>query len=373
MFKADDPSSTYVPLTVNLLVAAANRGGQRSLLFIDPNSGDHTNPGYEINELEFKALQRVSDNSFVVIGATSISLKSLYLCQTSDKPETRVLKASTELGLDSAYLSPAQPITYPRKQGPGGGEAYGLFYPPKNPSFEAPSDELPPLIINMHGGPTWQWGPGLSLEDQYWSSRGYAVAKVNYAGSTGYGRKFVHLLDAQWGVSDIADAVNCIDYLAQKKLVDGKRVGITGGSAGGYATLMALCEYPDIFAAGVSLYGISEMALMVAETHKFESEYLNALCFPPGTSEAEKEKIMKERSPLYHVDKIKAPLLLLQGLEDKVVPPNQAERIKEVIQGNGGDVKAIFYEGEGHVFHNGVNVKDSFLQAERWWQRTLLK
>jgi dipeptidyl aminopeptidase/acylaminoacyl peptidase len=359
-------------MTPEIVLAACNKNGSQRLIIIDVAKSTFSDPDFPMNDILFNALKRVSSTTAVIVAATATFPRCLWHLDLSNSKST-VLKASADIDVPADAFSRAQGITFPRVHGPGGGVAHAVFLPPTNPAYTAPKGTLPPLIVAVHGGPTWQIGSGLLLRDQYWTSRGYALVQVNYVGSTGYGREYVKLLNAQWGVSDIADCASCIDYLAEQGLIDRSRVGITGGSAGGYATLQALCMYPKVYAAGVSEYGISDMQAMFDETHKFESQYLYALCFPPDALDEEKKKITRERSPLHIADKIEAPLLILQGDADMVVPVNQAEMIEKTVREKGGDVKMTIYPGEGHIFHEGENVKDSVVQAEKWWQKTLLK
>lgn len=214
---------------------------------------------------------------------------------------------------------------------------------------------------------------GINLETQYWTSRGYAVVAINYAGSSGYGRAYRDSLNGQWGVNDVEDTANCIAHLSTLNLIDSTRVGILGGSAGGYGVLAALCDYPSLFAGGVSLYGISNVSTLVADTHKFESRYADKLLFPKDASEKEKERIMVERSPCFRAEKIKAPILLLQGEEDKIVPPNQAREMEEAIRESGGVVKLVLFEGEGHGFRGKESMGRAKREEEAWWRKTLLR
>ena len=177
------------------------------------------------------------------------------------------------------------------------------------------------------------------------------------------------------GVADVADAASCVEHLASAGLIDKTRVGVTGGSAGGYACLQALSTYPDTFAGGVSLYGISDVKTLIQVTHKFESHYADRLLFGTNAdlSDEEMEKIIHARSPLYHAERIKAALLLLQGSEDTIVPPTQAQRMVDAIKNNSGDVKAVFFEGEGHGFTKAANIERSILEQERWWRKSLVR
>lgn len=319
-------------------------------------------------------MARISDTKFVVIGSTATAPSALYLIDLKYPSEPQVLKSSVDLGLSTSLYSEAEHVSFPRVYGEKKDDlGYALYLPPKNPEYKAPEGVLPPLIVGLHGGPTAHEAPGLSLMSQYWTSRGYAFVHVNYAGSTGYGRAYRDRLNRQWGIADVADAASCVAHLVSTSRIDRTRVGIRGGSAGGYGVLQALCVYPDIWAGGVSLYGISGLKALGEDTHKFESHYLFALVFDDGASEEEKERIYEERSPCFHADKIKAPVLLLQGSLDKVVPPNQTRAMERTIKANGGDVQVVIFDGEGHGFREGKNVKKAIEEEERWWNKTLLR
>lgn len=189
---------------------------------------------------------------------------------------------------------------------------------------------------------------------------------------TGYGRAFRNLLHKSWGVIDVADAASCVSHLASLNLVDGTRAGICGASGGGYAVLQSLCSYPEIWRGGISEFGVTNLKAMIEETHKFERHYLQRFIFKDGTPVEEQERLLRERSPCNSADKIKAPVLLLQGMEDKIVPPNQAQQMKDVIEEKGGKIKVIFFEGEGHGFRMAKNVLRSYEEREKWWAETLL-
>lgn len=330
-------------------------------------------------------MKRTSAKSFAVIGSTTKVPKTLYQVDLDHPRDMKVLKTSVDISFPTSFFSAAETIKYPRSRSPEGGYAYGLFFAPTNPDFAATQGTLPPLIVAMHGGPTGQTGAGLYLRDQYWTTRGYALVQINYVGSSGYGKEYANLLSSQWGVADIADAASAVDYLAARGLIDARRVGITGLSAGGYATMQALAVYPDVFVAGIAESGISDLQAMFDETHKFESQYLQPLCFPAehtstqdngegGDDDEDKKRtiIIKERSPIHQAHRITSPLLILGGSEDKIVPPSQATRLAERIRAHGGVVDVVVYEGEGHIFNHGENVRDGVLRAERWWERFLL-
>ena len=244
--------------------------------------------------------------------------------------------------------------------------AHAFFYAPRNPDFEAPADERPPLIVECHGGPTGSTSSTLDLKTQYWTSRGFAVLDVNYGGSTGYGRAYRERLFGQWGIVDVDDCVNGAQSLVRQGLVDGERLIIKGGSAGGYTTLAALA-FRDVFKAGASHYGVSDLEALALETHKFESRYLDSVVGPYPA----RRDVYLERSPIHHVDSLSAPVIFFQGSEDKVVPPSQAERMLEALRAKGVPASYVLFEGEQHGFRAAANIKYS-LDAELFFYAMVL-
>jgi dipeptidyl aminopeptidase/acylaminoacyl peptidase len=230
--------------------------------------------------------------------------------------------------------------------------SHGFFYAPKNPDFEGPDDERPPLLVLVHGGPTSHVTTALDLDIQLLTSRGLAVIDLNYGGSTGYGREYRDRLRGRWGVVDVEDAAAAVRYLAARGDIDPERVQISGGSAGGYTTLMALAVREE-FASGASYFGVADLVSFHDETHKFESHYDEYLIGPWP----EEIELYRERSPITHADSISDPLLLLQGLDDKVVPPPQSEVIVDALKRRGIPHAYIAFEGEGHGFRKAENVK----------------
>ena len=266
--------------------------------------------------------------------------------------ETRsfsVLRRSNNLQIDARYLSTPRAVEFPTA---GGLTAHGFFYPPKNGDYRAPEGELPPLLVASHGGPTSAATTALSLTIQFWTSRGIAVLDVNYGGSTGFGREYRERLKDKWGIVDVDDCCNGARYLVEHGEVDGKRLMITGGSAGGYTTLCAL-TFRDTFSAGASHYGVSDAEALAKETHKFESRYLDGLMGPYP----EKRKVYAERSPINFTDRLSCPLIFFQGLEDKVVPPNQAETMVAALRKKGIPVAYIYFAGAQHGFRQAKNIK----------------
>jgi dipeptidyl aminopeptidase/acylaminoacyl peptidase len=221
-----------------------------------------------------------------------------------------------------------------------------------NPQYTAPEGELPPLIVESHGGPTSFSSSAFSMKRQFWTSRGFAILDVNYGGSTGYGRPYRERLKRNWGIVDVEDCVSGAEMLADQKLADPARLIVRGGSAGGFTTLAALTTH-GTFRIGVSSYGIGDLETMTRDTHKFESRYLDGLV---GDYPAEKALYI-ERSPIHHVDRLDSAMLLLQGLEDKVVPPNQATTMAEAVREKGHPVALIQFENEGHGFRAAETIK----------------
>jgi dipeptidyl aminopeptidase/acylaminoacyl peptidase len=269
-----------------------------------------------------------------------------------------VLRRSSQVVLDAGYLSLPRAIEFPTEHGL---TAHAIFYPPQNRDYVAPPDERPPLLAISHGGPTAATTSTLNLSTQYWTSRGFAVLDVNYGGSTGYGRPYRQRLEAQWGVVDVDDCANGARYLVRQGEVDGARLIIRGGSAGGYTTLSAL-TFRGVFKAGASYFGVSDLEALAQETHKFESRYLERLVGPYPA----RKDIYWERSPIHYTDRLTYPVIFFQGLEDRVVPPNQAELMVEALRAKGVPVAYLPFEGEQHGFRRAENLKRS-LDAELYF------
>lgn len=268
---------------------------------------------------------------------------------------TTVLARSTSVSLPEDSVSEAEPVTWVSQDEQ---EAHGFFYGPRLEGVRAADGELPPLLVMIHGGPTSATSPGFSPAIQFWTTRGFAVLDVNYGGSTGYGRAYRERLDGAWGVVDVADCATGAAAMADAGRADGDRLAIRGGSAGGFTTLAALA-FTDTFAAGTSLYGIGDLAALAAETHKFEARYLDRLVGPYP----EAEQVYRDRSPLQHVEAITVPVLLLQGSEDRVVPPAQSVEMAQALRGRGVPVAYVEFPGEGHGFRGAEAIRTA-LQTE---------
>jgi len=259
------------------------------------------------------------------------------------------LRRATRAAVDPGYVAVPQAIEFPTE---GGKTSHAFFYAPRNRDFAASPGEKPPLLVVSHGGPTGAAPSSLKLGIQYWTSRGFAVLDVNYGGSTGYGRRYRERLNGQWGIVDVDDCANGARDVAAQGLVDPERLAIRGGSAGGYTTLCAV-TFRAVFRAGASHFGIGDLEVFVHDTHKFESRYLDRLIGPYP----ERRDLYRARSPIHFVDRISCPMILFQGLEDKIVPPNQAELMVQALRAKGLPVAYVAFEGEQHGFRQAAHIK----------------
>ncbi len=253
-----------------------------------------------------------------------------------------------DLGGGDEWWSTPEPIDFPTD----GTVAHALLYRPRNPGHDGPPGAHPPLLVMIHGGPTSAARATLRLALQYWTTRGFAVVDVNYRGSTGYGRAYRELLRGQWGIADVADCAAVARHLVDRGEVDSDRLCIRGGSAGGFTTLAALA-FQDVFSAGASHFGVADLGALARETHKFESRYLDGLVGPWP----EARDVYEARSPIFHVDRIDRPLVVFQGLDDEVVPPNQAAMIVDALRSRGVPVAYVTFEGEGHGFRQAASIR----------------
>jgi dipeptidyl aminopeptidase/acylaminoacyl peptidase len=287
----------------------------------------------------------------VALIAASPTLSERILVVDVDTGAQQVVKVSNPAHIDPGYFSIPHAIEFPTE---GGVRAHAFYYPPKNKDYEAPAGEKPPLVVHCHGGPTSCAGSSFDLEFQYWTSRGFGILDVNYGGSSGYGRAYRQRLIGNWGVVDVDDCINAARYLVERGLTDGKRVAITGGSAGGFTTLVALTKR-DFFNAGASHFGVGDLVSFVKETHKFESHYLDTLVGPYP----ERADLYRDRSAVNFADNLNCPVILFQGLEDKVVPPSQAEEFVAVCKKKKLPYAYLAFEGEQHGFRQAKNIRRS--------------
>jgi dipeptidyl aminopeptidase/acylaminoacyl peptidase len=282
----------------------------------------------------------------------------------ADDPSAMVtIVVSNELPVDPAHVSIPREIEFPT---PGGVTAYGWFYAPHHADVVGPPDEAPPLIVRIHGGPTSNAVPWFSLDRQFWTTRGFAIVDVNYRGSTGFGTEFRDLLDGNWGVTDVEDCIAAATWLADQGLVDRSRMVIRGGSAGGFTVLGALTA-GDTFAAGASLYGVADLTALATDTHKFESRYLYRMVGPWPEARA----VYEERSPIHHLDRFERPLIVFQGSDDRVVPPNQSEAIVAALRAKGVECEYHAYDGEGHGFRRADTIVHQLRHELAFYQRVL--
>jgi dipeptidyl aminopeptidase/acylaminoacyl peptidase len=337
--------STYAFVSAERIICSYTENGTWHLASLDTQTK-------QLEEIStpYTSISGVHVSSSTLVFSAGSPTEAASIVQLNlDSQQRTVLRRSSDLALDEGYLSRPQAIEFPTEQGR---TAHALFYPPCNQDYTASPDERPPLLVKSHGGPTAAAGSTLSLGIQYWTSRGVAVLDVNYGGSTGYGRAYRQRLNGQWGIVDVDDCANGARYLVERGEVDGKRLAITGGSAGGYTTLCAL-TFRDVFGAGASHYGISDLEVLARDTHKFESRYLDSIVGPYP----EQQAIYQERSPIHSTDRLSCPLIVFQGLEDKVVPPNQAELMVAALRAKGLPVAYVPFEGEQHGFRRAENIK----------------
>jgi dipeptidyl aminopeptidase/acylaminoacyl peptidase len=296
----------------------------------------------------------VAGERVLFIGASPLQAASVCLLHLDDG-RVQTLRRGSALDADPACSSVPEAIEFPTA---GGLTAHAFFYPPRNRDFRAPAGEKPPLLVLGHSGPTSMAGNAYRAGVQYWTSRGIAVLDVNYGGSSGFGRAYRQRLDGQWGVVDVIDCIRGAQHLVARGDVDGRRLIIRGSSAGGFTTLSALA-FHDSFACGASLYGIGDLETLVQDTHKFEAHYTDRLIGPWPEARA----LYRARSPIHHLDALQRPLLLLQGTDDKVVPPEQSRRMHAALKARGVPVAYLEFEGEQHGFRQMHNIVRA-LEAE---------
>ncbi len=343
--------SVYAVTADGRVICTYLQKGKRHLMEISPS-------GAEVEELltpftEIRSIKISPLGPVFIAGMPGLATQvSQYNFRTGG---LRILQRATDNLPPAGYISYPKEIQFPTE---GGLTAFGYYYAPRNQEYAAPAGELPPLLVVSHGGPTSAASTSLSLNYQFWTSRGFALLDVNYGGSTGYGRAYRQRLNGQWGVVDVDDCVNGARYLVAQGLADPKRLIIRGGSAGGYTTLAALTTR-EVFTAGASYYGIADLELLDQDTHKFESRYDHSLIGPYP----ERRDLYRERSPIYHVDQLNCPVVFFQGLEDKVVPPNQAEVMVAAMRRKKLPVAALFFAGEQHGFRKAETIKRT-LEAE---------
>ena len=339
--------ASYGFAAADRIICGVNNKGSWSICSLDTTSGRLDNLNLSHTELNRTDLKVSAGHAVFGAGSPSQPVSILRL-DLADNSVVNLRRASAA-AVDRGCLSTPRPIEFPTEAGL---TAHAFYYPPQNQDYRAPEGEKPPLLVKSHGGPTAAASRSLDLTIQYWTSRGIAVLDVNYGGSTGYGREYRDRLKGRWGIVDVDDCVNGAIYLVEQGEVDENRLAIDGGSAGGYTTLAALA-FRDIFSAGASHYGVSDLEALAQDTHKFESRYLDQLVGPYP----ERRDLYQERSPIHFTDGFSCPLILFQGLEDRIVPPSQAELMFEAVRAKGLPSAYIPFEGEQHGFRRAENIR----------------
>ncbi len=346
--------STYTFESADSLICTYFEKGTWHLARLDTSSGQLTE--LKTPFADFGGINLAQ--GYAIMGVARINEPRAIVRYELASGNFEILKSASQLITNSGYFSSPVEVEFPTENGL---TAFGYFYAPKNQDFSGPNGERPPLLVQSHGGPTSFSSDSFDLKVQYWTSRGIGVLDVNYGGSTNYGRAYRQRLNGQWGIVDVDDCVNGANYLARKGLVDQERLAIEGGSAGGYTTLCAI-TFRKVFKVGASHFGVSDAEALALDTHKFESRYLDSMIGPYP----EKQALYKERSPINYTGQLNCALILFQGLEDKVVPPDQAEKMFEAAKAKGLPVAYLPFEGEQHGFRRAENIKRS-LEAQLYF------
>ncbi|MCI0897931.1 MAG: S9 family peptidase [Chloroflexi bacterium] len=349
-------SGTYSFASPDLIACSHVENGAWKISMLEVQSRTLVPVDIPFSEMGRGDIKAGGGNIVFVAGAPSLPMSLVLLDLASGKWEN--IRSSHDLDIGPGYLSEAQPVEFPTEDGK---TAHAFFYPPRNRDFQGPSGEKPPLLVKSHGGPTGAASTALDLGIQFWTSRGIGVLDVNYGGSTGYGREYRERLNGAWGIVDVDDCCNAALHLVSRGEADGNRLAIAGGSAGGFTTLAAL-TFKEVFRAGASHYGVSDLEALAKETHKFESRYLDGLVGPYP----ERRDLYRERSPINHTGRLSCPLILFQGLEDQIVPPSQAEMMFDAVRAKGIPTAYIPFEGEQHGFRRAENIKRA-LEAELYF------
>jgi len=351
-------TNTYAFIDDEKLVAIITRNGQQKIGLISQGKFQP----FDLNYNQLLPYLVVDGATATFIGANSKTAPAIIQYDYK-KNKHEVLYQSTDTTINEKYLSQPESIEFPTDKNK---TAFAFYYPPFNKDYSAPSNELPPLIVVSHGGPTSATSTELNLKIQYWTSRGFAVVDVNYGGSTGYGREYRNRLNGQWGVVDVADCVNAAKYLIAQSKADPERLIIRGGSAGGFTTLCALVFY-DLFAAGASYYGVADLEAILTDSEKFELRYTDSLVGPYPQDIF----LYETRSPVNFAEKISCPVIFFQGLEDKVVPPSQTEMMIAALKQKNLPYAYMTFENEQHGFRDAKNIKKS-LEAELFFYAKVL-
>ena len=330
--------STYAWLDGETIVCIFQKSGFWHLATLATQTGQLDTVATDLTDLGSVSAH---DGRALFVGGSAATAPALYSLSARSR-EVQLFHRSSPAPVAAAAIAQPRAISYPTSDG---ATAHGLFYLPQNPDCEASAAERPPLLVICHGGPTGSTSTSLSLTIQFWASRGFAVLDVNYRGSTGYGRAYRKALDGQWGIVDVQDCVAGAQMLAAQGLVDGKRMAIRGSSAGGFTVLCALA-FHHTFAAGASYYGVSDLEALAQDTHKFESRYLDSLVGPYP----ERRDLYRARSPIHAAERLSCPVIFFQGLQDRVVPPAQAENMVAALRSRGLAAPLVTFPDEQHGF-----------------------
>ena len=341
-------TSSFAMTGPSSLLASYVREGHWRLATINTETEQLADISTKLQPLEWVTATKTHA---IWIGASSLQAPAVVKTDLQSGITT-TLRTSNITSIDAESISKPVEIVFPTD----GDQAHGFFYPPCNSNWRSNTDEHPPLIVLSHGGPTAAASSTLNLKIQFWTSRGFGVVDVNYRGSSGYGREYRQKLHGQWGIVDVVDVVNAARYLVDQGQADAQRLIIRGASAGGYTTLAALVRYPEVFSAGASYYGVVDIEALARDTHKFESRYLETLV----GSYTESRDLYLERSPIHAMDQLACPLILFQGLEDRVVPPNQSQMVAEAARAKGLPVKLLTFDGEQHGFKKAETIVRCF-------------
>ena len=340
--------SNYVLFGDGRAAVRFSEQGLDRLAVLDLKSGSRTE--LTLPYVQFSHLVRVDAQHIAAVAGAAKSPASIVSIDLQSAKAT-TLRTAGQSPLEPEAISVAMPIDFPSAHGR---TAHAFYYPPTNPRYRGTAGTLPPLLTLVHGGPTGQSSPALHTSVQFWTSRGFAVVDVNYGGSAGYGRAYRRELNGNWGVVDVEDVISAVRFLIDANRVDPKRTAISGGSAGGYTVLVALST-SDVFRAGADFFGVSDMTALARDTHKFESRYLDTLIGPLPQAQA----VYDSRSPLNHLEGFKVPVIVLQGADDPIVPPNQSERIVAALRARRVPVAYVLYPGESHGFRKPETIVNS--------------
>ncbi|QUC17411.1 uncharacterized protein UV8b_01652 [Ustilaginoidea virens] len=372
-------SRTFVPLSKDVLAASAVTRGVGRLIAIDVTTGSwHYLIGPDqLCHMSGDAMARLDDASVMVIGSGTGSHQAVHVIKVADARGNKVVRESTDEHFPALCYSRPEPLRIRSAGTTRRRHIHGFLWMPRNARFAAPPSDLPPLIVSVHGGPTGRAGSGLDLRTQFFTSRGYALLQLNYTGSTGHGRECRESLFGRWGVVDADDVVEAARHLASRGRVKHGAVGVTGASAGGYTALQCLSRHAGSFAAGVCVCGISDLESLGRATHKLESHYTELLVLGDGAGAGagadEKRRIYRDRSAVHRAGAVTAPLLLLHGQADTVVPVEQARVMAAALRALGRDVDIVEVAGEGHTFAKPSSAEVWLVEEERWWREKLLR